>query len=160
MQRKNIILLTLIITSFLISLIIFFINDKRYTKLTFKYNYELNDEIVKEDRYVILKGTTEEHAIIVLDELFLGPMSVFNKKLVPYNLKYNKFFIRDKIAYLDISVDIIRYITENNIDIDNVLNLIEENLIDNIKKINSVIITIDGNLLGAGPAKNLLPQGD
>lgn len=160
MSKKNIISLVLLIITFLFSFILFLINDNRYSKLSFKFYYDLKNEIVIENRYVMLKGDRDNRAKIVLNELFLGPHSVFNKKLVPFDFQYNIFYIRNKNAYLDLPIQIITYVNEQGDDISDVFNLINENIIKNISNINSVIITVDGHLLGAGPTKLELPQGE
>ncbi len=160
MSRKKIISIVLIIISFLFSLVLFLLNEDRYSKISFKFYYEMKNEIVVEDRYVMLKGDRDNRAKIVIKELFLGPHSVFNKKLVPFDFKYNKFYIRDKTAYLDLPLQIITYINGQGDDITDIFNLISVNVINNISNINSVVITVDGHELGAGPAMNELPQGE
>ncbi|MGL1891748.1 MAG: GerMN domain-containing protein [Spirochaetaceae bacterium] len=156
MNKKRIIVTSILIISFIVSFIMFQLNEQRYTKITFRYFYELEDKIILEDRYILLNGTLEEKAEQIVKELFLGPISVFNKKLVPFDFKYNSFYTNNKIAYLDLPSSFIK----NNNDIDIIISLIKENILSNLNKINTVIITVDGYLLGDGPLAKELPQGE
>ncbi|QEN03234.1 hypothetical protein EW093_00450 [Thiospirochaeta perfilievii] len=160
MSRKNIISTVILGTCFVLSLTLFLINQNRYTKISFMFNYELEDKIVYEDRYIRLNGDKLNQAKMILDELFLGPMSVFNKKIFNYGYKYNKFYINRKTAYLDLPLSTVTYTENSGIVLEDAINLIKKNLLRNISSINEVIITVDGNLLGAGPSLSQLPTGD
>lgn len=158
MYNRNKIAVSLLILSFTVSLLTALVNGRNYSRISFKYYNELSGKLVTEDRFVLLKGNSDERAIIVLEELLLGPHSVFNRKLVPFNQKYNSFIIRDKVAYLDMPVEFILDYNDSKFSLQERTDLIKKNLISNIKKINSVNLTIDGYLMNNGPLNRELPQ--
>ncbi len=160
MLNRNKILIAILITSFIVS-IVFFNNDKKkYTRITFEFFHEIDDRTVFEERFVRLGGTYSENAETVVDELFLGPHSVFNKKLTQYNLKYNLFYINDRVAYLDLPISFVLNYKDEEHTIDETVLLIKKNILSNITKINSVILTVNGQLLNEGPSKSELPKDD
>lgn len=160
MSKKNIIALSVLVFSFILCLVLFINNDNKYSMVSFKFYHEFEHKIVVEDRYVIQNGNSTHRAKIVVDELFLGPISVFNRKLVPFDFKYNHFYMNERVAYLDLPLKFITEYSETEYSIEETMDLIKENLINNIRGLSTVIITIEGDFLGAGPSLNALPQGE
>lgn len=158
MLNRKYIVISVLILSFAVSLFISIFNGRDYNRLSFKFHNELSGKLVTEDRFVQLNGDTDNRALIVLEELLLGPHSVFNRKLVPYNQKYNSFIIRDRVAYLDMPVEFILDYNDTEYSLDKRVELIKRNLLSNIGKINSVILTVDGYLMNNGPLARELPQ--
>ncbi len=156
-MKKNIFLLGVISASFVVSILFIIFEDNNYTNLSFKYKYETENRYVYEDRKVLLVGNYKYRAKRVLDEYFLGPLSVFNKKTVPYYFTYNKFYVNGSTAYLDLPVSIIKISENNNMSLDETFELITFNIIKNTKRIKEVIITVDGQTIGSGPSLLELP---
>lgn len=158
MTRKKIILVSVLFVSFITSMVFYFSNNKRYTRVTYKFNYELSDKEVFEDRYIILKGSSADKLKVIVKELFLGPMSVFNKKIVPFDFRYNSLVYKNGIAYLDLPESIVTYNMKNYFSLEDSLELIKENILLNCNFIQSVIITINGSEIGSGPLLSELPH--
>lgn len=160
MTKKKIISISILTISFIITLLLFQFNEQRYSRLSFKFYHEVDHVVVVEDRYVLLKGDNFKRAETVVDELFLGPMSVYNHKLVPFDMHYNIFYINDKVVYLDMPLKFITNFNEEYYTIEEAVVLIKENILNNISGVNSVILTIEGETMGVGPSKSALPQED
>lgn len=144
-MKKKIIPLSILLFSLIVSLIFYIVGDK-YKSLRFKFYHELSDRIVLEEREILVSNNSHTWPQRVVEELFLGPISVFNKKLVPFGFKPNSFFVKGKVAYLDLPIEFVLVKDEFDYSIPERLALIEENILLNTWKINSVYITIDGQL--------------
>ncbi len=160
MTKKRIVLGVLLIVSFIVSLVFYSMNEKKYSRISFTFQNELTKEFIIEERYILIHGNYQDRAVTVLEELFLGPLSVFNRKLVPYNQKYNCFYVNGTTAFLDLPVTIIKENIGNSLEIKELFELIKKNVLRNIPKLKSMIITVDGILLGDGPPLKELPQGE
>lgn len=158
MNRKKWICLSILVLSFIISLLSIILGDKRYNRVSFIYYHELEERQVVENRYVLLPKDKEERAKVIVDELFLGPHSVFNKKIVDFGFTYNHMNLNGKILYLDLPLELINYVNNNDIVLEEITELMELNLFRNISGIKEIIITLNGEFIGFGPSKEKLPQ--
>lgn len=159
MFSRRFIVIVILVFSFIFSLTLFVGNKQQYTKLSFKFYHEFSNKVVTEDRFVLLKGSYTEDAEKIVEEILLGPHSIFNKKLVNYGLTYDSFIIRDGVAFLDLPLEFLHDSDDNKNSKEDVIELIKANILNNIKKIKSVIVTVDGYILNNGPYPGELPQG-
>lgn len=158
MTKKNKILIIILTISFVLSALFFILNSDRYSRISFKFAHEIEDRLVIEDRYILLNGDKNKKIDLIIKELFLGPISVFNKKLVPYNFSYNSLVINNKTIYLDLPSEILNI--NDTMEFNTRIALIKENIKRNIKNITNVVITLDGQFIDSWPSKSLLPQGE
>ncbi|OQY38635.1 MAG: hypothetical protein B6229_05395 [Spirochaetaceae bacterium 4572_7] len=158
MFNRRLVLILIIVASFVISLFFFFRNDTRYTKVTYQFYNELSGDLVNESRYILWEESDKRMSIKIVDELFLGPISVFNKKLAPFDISYNSFYVRNKIAYIDLPIEFVTNFNDKEYAIDEIVDIIKSNIKHNIKKINQVILTINGHLIGIGVDNMEFPQ--
>jgi len=139
MNKKQIIILCVLGLGLVFSLFSYFSGD-RYKTIRLKYYSEVTKKAnIEERRILISNGRDFEKAII--EELFLGPISPFNKHFTEYGVKPNTIIFRGNTAYIDLPME--SFINKNEY-----IELIKDSVLLNSKKISNVIITLDGQIPG------------
>lgn len=151
MSKRKWISLSVLVISFLISVLMFMLDGRDYKKLSYLYYHELDNRLVVENRYVLLPDDYDKKVKMIIDELFLGPHSVFNRKIVDYNFTFSHLKIDDKTLYLDLPLEFINYINENELIFDDVVGLIKKNLLRNIPGIKEIVMTVNREFIGFEP---------
>lgn len=144
-MKNKVIPIAVLAIAFITS-VVFYINGNKYKTLRFKFYHELSDATVIEERNILISEGNTNWPRRVVDEIFLGPISVFNKKLTTFGLKPNSFFVKGNAAYLDLPIEFVLDNEQYSNSVRERLKLIEENILMNTWKINSVYITIEGEL--------------
>jgi hypothetical protein len=83
---------------------------------------------------------------VLVEELILGPTSLYRSRVLPAGTRIQLFMVRDNVAYLDLSRDALFGDDSVRIDFGEAAAVIEQSLRFNFRSLEGVVITVDGQL--------------
>ncbi len=104
--------------------------------------------ITGEVRPVVKRDSVEENVEILLHELVLGPMDIKHSRLVSQEARIKSVLIREGIAYVDFSYDILQTGEDVKIGYDEGLSAIKRAILYNFRGLKDVVFTIEGQIPG------------
>jgi hypothetical protein len=112
--------------------------------------------ITGEPRRIYRQDTLEGNVRLLVREMLLGPMDIRHTNIFPPNTRLRSVFVRGGAAYLDFSPEIIFLDSQTRLSFDELLSAVRRTVLFNFRQLSGVIITVNGQIPGAGP---YFPQG-
>lgn len=132
---------------FIVSAVFYGLKEDKYSRIVLHFFNENTNELCGEERFILLSDTTEENVEKIVVEILSGPMSIFNRPLLPPGVKIRKLIITDNEVNLDLSLEAVLNRVDGAGDLEEALEIFKKNIFFNIKEIKSVTITIEGQLI-------------
>lgn len=104
--------------------------------------------VTGETRIIHRQSSMEDDVLLLVKEIVLGPMDIRHTGVLPKNTKVRSVMVRDRTAYLDFSFDVLFLAEEVNMSFDESLSAVRKTILFNFRKLEDVIITIDGQIPG------------
>ncbi len=138
----KIILISILLVTFIISLILYLVKD--YERKTFIFPSVVENEYVMEYRN-LNKKPHQGSVQLFIDELLLGSQVERTKKIFMPGTKVLSCFQRGKVLYLNLSDDLIKA-DDTVIDIKSGIQLLDKNIKKNFPKIETVEVFVNGKI--------------
>jgi len=146
LEKRTIILISILIFLLLISLLTFFIADNRLVKRVLFFPDI--DGVSGEMRRLPRQNSLEDDVELFVNEMILGPYSIDHLRIIPENTRLQNLFLRDKsLLYIDFSADLIVAEKEQSIVPLEMTKLIRRNLKYNFPVLEIITISVDGQPL-------------
>lgn len=136
----------LLIASFVISLVFFVVLESDDTARVLFFPGNISDEITGERRIVTNYPDLERDMEVLVEEVILGPTSLYRSRVLPKETRVQLFMLRDKTAYVDLSREALFGDETVRIDFDDGAAVLERSLRFNFRSLEDVVITVDGQL--------------
>lgn len=149
--------LSLLVVSFLISLLVYFLIHPEVDGRVFYFPDNAGLKIGTERRGIPQRRNLDEQVSIFLDEFFLGPVSLELTHSAPRGTEVRHVAIVGKTAYIDLDLMILKTDMELPITFDQALDNIRNNILFNFPRIEETVFTIEGQQVHAPPYVS--PQG-
>lgn len=142
-KKISIVILSLILATFVASLVLF-ISFKKGTRRTFVFPSVESGVRIIETR--IIPDSYLDPVEYYINELLLGPQSERTRNIFADGTKVLSFIRKNKTIYIDLSKDMINPATENqSIPIREGITLLKENIRRNFPGITSIEVFVEGN---------------
>lgn len=143
--------LSLLIVSFLISLIAFAVFHPEVDGRVFYFPDNSGLRIGTERRGIPQRRNLDEQISIYLDEFFLGPVSLELTHSAPRGTEVRHVAVVGKTAYIDLDLVMLKTDSELPISFDQALENIRFNIFFNFPRIEEIVFTIEGQQVHAPP---------
>ncbi len=121
---------------------VFFSLYKNRNAVTLFFQSAADGSVVAEKRYIPKTGTQSD-ALLIVDELLLGPMDHTLLRFTDSEISPNSCFIRSGCLYLDLPAAVLKS-EEKTTDFKTFYTLLQKAISKNIKGVKSVSLFIDG----------------
>ena len=136
----------LLVASFLISLAFYWVIEARYAERVLFFPGNITNEVSGEERIVRNYGDVERDMQVLLEEMILGPTSLYRSRVLPKETRIRLFMLRDGVVYVDLSRDVLFRDDQVHIDFEEAVAGLERSLRYNFRSIDDVVVTVDGQL--------------
>ena len=133
---------------FLISGIFFLAEGRKHINCTIFFPEPAQKGITGEPRRIYRQKTLEKNVLYLAREMTLGPMDIRHANMFPPNTRVRSVFVRNNVAYLDFSSEIIFFDSQMRLSFDELLSAIRQTVLFNFRQLSDVMITIDGQVPG------------
>lgn len=127
-----------------LSLLFYFTQENRLSRVVLFFPAEKTFQIVGEDRAIFLSGNLEKDLTAVASETLLGPARPTNLRLFPNGGWVRSLLVRQDKVYLDLSKEIVMPEKTLVLDLKSALEVLKKNLHFNFPGLKPIIITING----------------
>jgi hypothetical protein len=83
---------------------------------------------------------------LLVEDMLLGPAAIQHSRALPRETRINSFILSDRTLYVDLSQNAMLQSAEVRVDVQIGLDAIRESLLYNFRRLDDVVITIDGNV--------------
>lgn len=141
-KKTVIIILSVLLLSAIVSTVLFAVktNGKRRT---FIFPSVENGKYIVESRR--LPKLYMNPVEVYVNELLLGPQTERTQRIFPNGTKLKSCMVRDKTVYINISKEMIDVDEKSNITMRESIELLEKNIKNNFRFVDSVEVFVDGN---------------
>jgi hypothetical protein len=112
-------------------------------------------EITGEPRRMYRQDTLEKNVELLVREIILGPMDIRHTNIFPPNTRIRSVFVRNGIAALDFSPEIIFLGSQMRLSFDELVAAVRQTVLFNFRQLSGVVVTVDGQVPGV---VSFLPQ--
>jgi hypothetical protein len=133
---------------FLAAMIFFFNEGRTRINCIIFFPQSAREGLTGEPRRIYRQGSAEENVGLLVREMILGPMDIRNTNMFPQNTRLRSVFVRDAVAYLDFSPEIIFFDNRTRLSFDELLAAVHRTVLFNFRELSSLVITIDGQIPG------------
>lgn len=117
----------------------------------------VSSELTGETRVIPRFDSTEENIRVLVEELILGPTSIYNSPFLSESTELQVFMVRDGVVYIDLSAGMLFSGSDVHLSVRESLSALRRNISFNFPNVRDIVITINGHLpfepafSGAGP---------
>lgn len=146
LEKRTIILISILIFLLITSLLTFFIADNNLVKRVLFFPDK--DVVRGEMRRLPRQSSLENDIELLVNEMILGPYSIDHTRIIPETTRLQNLLLRDKsLLFIDFSADFI--VAENKLNMVplEMIELIKRNLKYNFPVLEKITISVDGQPL-------------
>lgn len=145
-EKPLIIAAILLVATLVISMAFFFVlqGDEAQRVLFFPGN--ISNEISGEARFVTSYGNLERDIRVLVEEVILGPTSLYRSRVLPKDTRIQLFMLRDDVVYVDLSRAALQRDEAVRLDFGEAADVLERSVRFNFRSIEHVVITVDGQM--------------
>ncbi|MFP3958925.1 MAG: GerMN domain-containing protein [Spirochaetaceae bacterium] len=136
----------LLAAAFLISLVFFLTLQWNRTERVLFFAGNMTREVGAERRIVTNHHEPERDTRLLVEEVLLGPTSLYRSRVLPKQTRLQLFVLRDDIAYIDLSREALFPGETVLLDVDESIAVLRYTLRYNFRFLDDVVVTIDGQL--------------
>ena len=146
LEKRAIILISILIFLLIISLLTFFIADNNLVRRVLFFPDR--EGVSGEMRRLPRQRSLEDDVELLVNEMILGPYSIDHLRIIPENTSLQNLFLRDKsLLYIDFSADLIVTENEQSLVPLEMIELIGRNFKYNFPVLEEITISVDGQTL-------------
>jgi len=146
-QEKLLILgAILLLATFLISLTFFFVLQRDEAQRVLFFPGNISDEISGEERFVANYRDAERNMRVLVEEVILGPTSLYRSRVLPKDTRIQLFMLRDDVVYVDLSRDALQSDEAVRLDFGEASGVLKRSVRFNFRSVEDVVVTVDGQL--------------
>ena len=146
LEKRAIILISILIFLLIISLLTFFIADNNLVRRVLFFPDR--EGVSGEMRRLPRQRSLEDDVELLVNEMILGPYSIDHLRIIPENTSLQNLFLRDKsLLYIDFSADLIVTENEQRLVPLEMIELIGRNFKYNFPVLEEITISVDGQTL-------------
>lgn len=106
----------------------------------------ISDDISGERRVVTNFPALERDMEVLVEEVILGPTSLYRSRVLPKDTEIRVFMLRDNVLYVDLSRDALFGDDSVRLDFDESAAVLRRALQFNFRSLEDVVITVEGQL--------------
>lgn len=158
--RKRILGITagFLVFIFLLSLILFFLNEDRLSRATLLFPHQITKAISPETRFLPFDSDPEKKIRLLAEEVLLGPADNSHLRLFPRGARVRSVLFRGDKAYLDLSPEVIFFDPEVLIGTRGATEVLRMTLITNFRELSDVIVTVAGQEIPSSESEKAVPE--
>jgi hypothetical protein len=136
---------------FLTALVFFFIEGRARINCIIFFPESAQTGVTGEPRRIYRQDTLEKNVGLLVREMILGPMDIRHINMFPRDTRLSSVFVRNGIAYLDFSPEILFSDNQIRLSFDGLVDAVRRTVLFNFRQLSGVVITLDGQLPGVAP---------
>lgn len=145
-DRHLLIAAVMLVASFVIAVVFFLVLQSGDAARILFFPGNISNEISGERRIVTKYGDAERDMEVLLEEIILGPTSLYRSRVLPKATRVQLFMLRDDVAYVDLSREALFADESVRLDFGEAAQVLERSLRYNFRSLDDVVVTIDGQL--------------
>ena len=147
-DRVLFVALLLLLVSLVISFVLFFVLEADKVERVLFFPGNISEDVFGEERVLKNYSDSERDMRLVVEELILGPTSLYRSSVLPKETRIQLFMLRENVAYVDLSREAVSQTGNVHIDFELAESLLRRALHFNFRSLEEVIITVEGQLPG------------
>ncbi|MFP4375190.1 MAG: GerMN domain-containing protein [Spirochaetaceae bacterium] len=150
-QKSLGIVALMLFASFVISVVFYVVLHLDSAERVLFFPGNISDDISGERRIVRNFPDPERDMEVLVEEVMLGPTSLYRSRVFPKGTSIRIFMVRDNVAYLDLSRDALFGDDSLQLEFNEAAAVLRRSLHFNFRSLEDVVITVEGQLPNEPP---------